>query len=101
MAMNLTKEKKEALLIIGLAILLHVISWSFIKNTNEWKMNHTPGGIGLLVSTAGLIIWIYGFIKYARAKGRSDLLAIFLSLFWLLGLLVLLVLADVKKTRKS
>ena len=99
--MNLTKEKKEALLIIGLAILLHLISWSLIKNTYGWKVNHSPEGTGLLISTVGIILWIYGFIKYARAKGRSGLLAILLSLFWLFGLIVLLLISDVKKTKKS
>ena len=99
--MNLTKEKKEALLIIGLAILLHIISWQLIKNTYGWRVNHSPEGDGLLINAVGLIIWIYGFVKYARAKGRSELLAIFLSLFWLLGLFVLLLLSDVKKTKKS
>lgn len=99
--MNLTKEKKEALLIIGLAIVLHSIAWSFIKETYGWKVNQSPEGIGLLISTFGLIAWVYGFIKYARAKGRSELLAIFLALFQLLGLLVLLLLSDVKKTKKS
>lgn len=99
--MYLTKEKKEALLIIGLAILLHSIAWSLIKETYGWKVNHSPEGIGLLVSSVGLFAWVYGFIKYARAKGRSELLAIFLSLFWLAGLTVLLLLSDLKKTKKS
>ncbi len=99
--MKLTKDKKEALLIICLALVLHAIATVLIKNTYGYKLNHSIEGSGLLVSIVGLYFWIYGFLKYARAKGRSELLALFLSLFWLAGLAVLLMLQDIKKPKKA
>lgn len=95
--MKLNNDKTKALLIIGLAILLHSISWKLITNTYGYKTSHTYEGNGLIVGMVGLFAWIYGFIKYARAKGRSELLAFLLSLFWIPGLVVLLLLPDSKK----
>jgi uncharacterized BrkB/YihY/UPF0761 family membrane protein len=70
--MNLTKEKKEALFAIGLAMILHAIAWSLIKNTYGWKVNQSPEGVGVLVSTVGFFVWVYGFIKHTRVRAIRD-----------------------------
>lgn len=95
--MKLSKEKKSALGILLLASVLHAIGSQYVVGNS----NGYYEGSGLIINLFGLIIWFYGMIKYARAKGRSEMLAIVLSLFWWLGLIVLLLLGDVKKTSKS
>ena len=99
--MNPTKEKREALFIIFMAVILHAVAWDLIRQTYGWKMNQSPEGTGVLISPIAYILWLYGFIKYAHAKGRSEWLAFFLSLLSGLGLLILLLTADLKKTKKS
>lgn len=98
--MNLQKEKKEALWIIAVALVLHAISTKLNEDPTYTNADYISNWT-YLVGTTGLIIWIYGFIKYARAKGRSEILAIVLSLCWIVGLIILLALQDVKKTKKS
>lgn len=94
--MKLTKEKQDAFWILSLGILLHFVAQQYIiKNSSGYYE-----GPGLLIGVFGLIIWVYGMIKYARSKGRSDLLGLFLSLFWLAGLFILLLLQDINKTGK-
>lgn len=97
--MKLTKEKKEAFGILALGLLLHVIAQQYITSNS----NGYYEGPGLIIGLFGFIIWVYGMIKYARTKGRSDLLALILSVFWLLGLLILVLLHDTRrpKSRKS
>jgi hypothetical protein len=91
--------KSQALIIIGLAALMHAVAWSMIRETYGWKVNQTPEGSGLLLNAAALLVWIYGFIKYARTKGRSELLGAFLAFFWVPGLVVLLLLPESKPTK--
>lgn len=92
------EDKKRALLIILRALILGSLA---IFLTRKYGSGSGPYSFGLLFGTIALPIWIYGFIKYARAKGRSELLAILLSLLWVIGLIIILLLADVKKSKKS
>ena len=93
--MNLTKEKKQAFWILALAIFLHALAQRYtIRNESGYYE-----GSGLVIGLFGLVIWIYGMVKYARLKGRSELLAVLLSLFWLPGLLVLMILKDAKRSK--
>ncbi|MEW6470590.1 MAG: hypothetical protein AB1458_16895 [Bacteroidota bacterium] len=98
--MKLQKEKKEALGIIAIALILHAISIKLHQDPTYTNANYISNWT-YLIGTTGVIAWVYGFVKYARAKGRSELLAIFLCLFWLLGLAFLLMLEDAKKPKKA
>lgn len=96
---KLTKDKKQALAIIGFALLLHWLARYVLEHSYNYRIFHTYEGIGLIIGAVGLIVWIYGFVKYARAKGGSELLAVALSFLWILGLVILLLLPDKKQNR--
>jgi hypothetical protein len=98
--MKASPEKKEAAAILVLGLLLHVLADWLITNTYAYKTYGTYEGLGLIVGAFGLIIWVYGMVMYARTKGESDLVALFLSLFWVVGLIVLYLLPE-PKSKKS
>ena len=94
-------DKRNALIAIGVALLLQVWSRSLVTNTYAYKTYHAYEGVGLLVGLLGVIFWVYGFITYARAKKRSDLLGLLLSFFSILGLVILLLLKDLNKKKHN
>jgi hypothetical protein len=49
---------------------------------------------GLWLGLLGILTWISGCIGYARAKGRSTIEGLVLSLFFVGGFIVLLLLPD-------
>lgn len=95
--MSRTTNEKNVFWLLVIGLILHIIAGQYIvKNSSGYYE-----GPGVLFGFIGAIIWIVGMIKYARSKGRSDFLAIFLSALWVPGLIILILLRDLKKPAKN
>lgn len=90
----MSNDKRVSLwtVIVGVAVLL--LSIGLVQYNDSGTGAYS---VGLVVALIGIPIWISGCVRYARAKGRSSALGFLLSLFWVLGLVVLLLLKDLKQ----
>lgn len=94
---GMKSDKTNAVIFLVLAIILLMWSRQLIFDTYGHRTSHSIEGNGVLAGTIGFVTWVWGFVLLARSKGRSELLAILLSLFSFVGLANLLLLRDIKK----
>jgi hypothetical protein len=87
----LAEYKRKTNIGVGLGIIGEILGRA-LSNSGSW--------LGLIISLAGVVLFIWGCTQYAKAKGHSPWFGAF-GLLSLIGLLVLFFLSDRYKEARA